>query len=99
QITEALAPSTLEIVNDSHLHAHHAAMRDSSSAEARIHTHFRVTITSAAFAAKPQPARHRMVYALLRDEMARAGGIHALQLKTRTPDEEQRFAANAEGGS
>lgn len=37
-----------------------------------------------------QPARHRMVYALLRDEMAQEGGIHALQLRTMTPDEEQR---------
>jgi hypothetical protein len=31
-----------------------------------------------------------MVYALLKDEMAREGGIHALQLRTRTPEEEQR---------
>jgi len=37
-----------------------------------------------------QPARHRMVYALLKEEMAREGGIHALQLRTRTPAEEQR---------
>jgi len=47
-------------------------------------------ITSAAFEAKMQPARHRMVYALLKDEMAQEGGIHALQLRTRTPDEERR---------
>jgi len=31
-----------------------------------------------------------MVYALLKEEMAREGGIHALQLRTRTPAEEQR---------
>lgn len=37
-----------------------------------------------------QPARHRMVYALLRDEMARENGIHALQLRTLTPQEEER---------
>ena len=37
-----------------------------------------------------QPARHRMVYALLKEEMARDGGIHALQLRTRTPAEEAR---------
>lgn len=48
-----------------------------------------VTITSAAFQTKPQPARHRMVYALLKDEMSREGGIHALQLRTRTPEEEE----------
>lgn len=29
-----------------------------------------------------------MVYALLKEEMERAGGIHALQLRTRTPEEE-----------
>ena len=37
-----------------------------------------------------QPARHRMVYALLQDEMQRPGGIHALQLRTRTLEEEER---------
>lgn len=37
-----------------------------------------------------QPARHRMVYALLKEELAKEGGIHALQLKTKTPAEEQR---------
>ena len=31
-----------------------------------------------------------MVYALLRDEMAQEGGIHALQLRTLTPEEEER---------
>lgn len=37
-----------------------------------------------------QPARHRMVYALLKEEMAQEEGIHALQLKTMTPAEEER---------
>lgn len=50
----------------------------------------RLVITSEAFKSKLQPARHRMVYALLRDEMALEGGIHALQLKTLTPEEEER---------
>jgi BolA-like protein 1 len=31
-----------------------------------------------------------MVYALLRDEMAQEGGIHALQLRTLTPEEEEK---------
>ncbi|TQB69082.1 hypothetical protein MPDQ_002377 [Monascus purpureus] len=86
KITSALSPSTLLIRNDSHLHAHHAPMQGVASKE----THFHVTITSAAFKSKPQPARHRMVYALLKEEMSREGGIHALQLRTRTPEEEQR---------
>ena len=92
QITEALKPSHLEIHNDSSLHAHHQAMAGNTSKE----THFRVVITSEAFRSKMQPARHRMVYALLTEEMAMEGGIHALQLRTRTPEEEERQAA-AEG--
>ncbi|KAL8646640.1 MAG: hypothetical protein Q9210_006022 [Variospora velana] len=89
KITEALKPSTLEIYNDSAKHAHHKAMQESVSRE----THFRIVITSEAFKSKMQPARHRMVYALLKEELDRAGGIHALQLKTRTPDEEERQIA------
>jgi BolA protein len=49
-----------------------------------------VTVTSSAFQSKMQAARHRMIYALLKDEMSQEGGIHALQLKTRTPEEEQK---------
>lgn len=55
--------------------------------------HYRVVITSDAFKSKMQPARHRMVYALLKEEMDRAGGIHALQLRTKTPEEEERQLA------
>jgi len=71
------------------MHAHHKAMQGSVSRE----THFRLVITSVAFKSKMQPARHRMVYALLREELERAGGIHALQLRTRTPEEEFRQLA------
>ena len=53
-------------------------------------------ITSEAFRAKPQPARHRMVYALLKEEMDRAGGIHALQLRTKTPQEEEKLMGKQE---
>lgn len=55
-------------------------------------THFRLVVASAAFGAKMRPARHRMVYALLKDEMAAEGGIHALQLRTLTPDEDAAAA-------
>ncbi|TVY31653.1 BolA-like protein [Lachnellula subtilissima] len=85
KITESLSPTHLEIHNDSHLHSHHKAMADSTSQE----THFRVVITSEAFKSKMQPARHRMVYKLVDEEMKKEGGIHALQLRTRTPDEEK----------
>ncbi|KAJ5580290.1 BolA-like protein [Penicillium hispanicum] len=86
KIAHAFTPTSVIIRNDSHKHAHHAPMQGSTSKE----THFHVTIISDAFESKMQPARHRMVYALLKDEMSREGGIHALQLKTKTPAEEQR---------
>ena len=47
--------------------------------------HFEATVVSAAFAGKLPLARHRMVYATLGELMG--GAIHALALKTVTPDE------------
>lgn len=37
QITEALNPTILEAINESHLHAHHAAMKGNTNKE----THFK----------------------------------------------------------
>lgn len=67
-------------------------MRDRvpSAGEVVPETHFRVEVASSAFAGKMQAARHRMVYALLKEEMQREGGLHALQLQTRTPEEEEK---------
>lgn len=95
QVTEALKPTRLEISNDSAAHSHHRAMEGSVSKE----THFSLNIVSEAFKSKMQPARHRMVYALLKEELERAGGIHALQLRTKTPEEEDKQAAKAQAGT
>ena len=62
------------------------------AASTSTETHFRLVITSEAFRSRMQPARHRMVYALLKEELEREGGVHALQLKTRTLEEEERQA-------
>ena len=47
--------------------------------------HFEATVVSAGFAGKLPLARHRMVYATLGGRMG--GEIHALQLRTLTPEE------------
>ncbi len=47
--------------------------------------HFEATVICSAFAGKLPLARHRMVYATLGDRMG--GEIHALSLKTLTPNE------------
>ena len=50
--------------------------------------HFEALVVSEAFAGKLPLARHRMVYATLGDRMG--GEIHALALKTPTPEEAAR---------
>ncbi|HZX69540.1 MAG TPA: BolA/IbaG family iron-sulfur metabolism protein [Rhodanobacter sp.] len=47
--------------------------------------HFEATVVASQFAGKLPLARHRLVYATLGDLMG--GAIHALALKTLTPEE------------
>lgn len=86
KINNKFVPTRLEIYNDSHLHRHHKAMAGSTSAE----THFRLVITSGEFRDKTQIKRHRLVNELLKEDLAREGGIHALQLRTMTPEEDEK---------
>ena len=78
RLTAALAPSALEIVDESHRHAGHAGARDGRG-------HFRVTITSAAFAGLGPVQRHRRVYAALGELMQT--DIHALAITASAPDD------------
>lgn len=78
RLRAALAPDTLDIIDDSVAHAGHAGARDGG--------HFTVRIVSAAFAGKTLIQRHRLIYAALADLMHR--DIHALSIsKAQTPDE------------
>jgi BolA family transcriptional regulator, general stress-responsive regulator len=74
----ALAPESLEIVDDSARHAGHAGARDGRG-------HFNVRIVSRAFAGLTPLARHRLVYAALGDMMQT--DIHALSIFARAPGE------------
>ena len=78
KLTQALAPSHIEIVDESHLHAGHAGARGGGG-------HYAVTIVSDAFAGLGPAQRHRLVYKALAAAMNRE--IHALALKTLTPEE------------
>lgn len=75
KLTSGLDPQHLEVVNESHMH----------NVPAGSESHFKVTVVSAGFEGKPLVARHRMVNALLAEELA--GPVHALALHTYTPDE------------
>ncbi|CAG8469393.1 7177_t:CDS:2 [Funneliformis caledonium] len=81
KLTEALSPTSLEIINESHLHAHHQAMKDVTSKE----THFCVSVVSDQFEGKNLMQRHRLIYGLLNEELKT--GVHALSIKAKTPKE------------
>ena len=74
-----LAPVAMDLADDSADHAGHAeAMRQGGG-------HFSLTIVSEAFVGQSRVRRHQQVYALLSDLIP--SQIHALQLRTLTPDE------------
>jgi BolA protein len=79
KLEKAFAPSRLTIEDESHKHHGHAGHRPG------IETHFNVVIVAAAFEGRPRVARHRMVMAVLADEIGNP--VHALALKVLTPDE------------
>lgn len=78
-----LNPTSVKIFNDSHKHSHHRSMQD---ADNTVESHFRIEIISDEFKGKGLPARHRMIYKLLDDEI-NIDKVHALQLKTKTVEE------------
>ncbi len=78
RLREAFSPASLDVVDESHLHAGHAGAKSGGG-------HFDVTIVSARFAGENQISRHRMIYQALDDLMR--GEIHALSIKAYTPDE------------
>lgn len=76
-IEQALAPDSLEIIDDSARHAGHAG--------ARAGGHFRVTLVAEAFRGRSPLERHRLVYEAVASLMQ--SGVHALNIVARTPDE------------
>ena len=79
KLTEAFAPSRLEIEDDSSRHAGHAGATPGGE------SHFNVLIESAAFAGASKVVRQRLVYKALAHELS--GPVHALTLKALAPGE------------
>ena len=78
QLEQAFAPESLDIEDESHLHAGHAGAKSGGG-------HFVVTLVSKQFSGKTLIQRHRMVYEALNEMMKKE--IHALNIKAYTPDE------------
>lgn len=78
---EALAPSVLQVENESHRH----------NVPPNSETHFKVTLVSQQLDGLMPVKRHQQVYKLLADELA--GPVHALALHLYTPAEWQARGA------
>lgn len=75
KLSNILAPSVLEIHNESPLHG----------LQASAERHFRVVAVSELFRDRARVERHRMVTTILAEELAQ--GVHALSIQTFTPEE------------
>lgn len=76
-LERALAPLSIEVIDDSARHAGHAGAREGG--------HYRVTLVAPAFAGRPRLERHRLVYSAVAPLLGR--GIHALSIIAHAPDE------------
>ena len=79
RLSETLAPSHLEVINDSAHHAGHSG--DDGSGE----SHFTVVVESAAFAGLNRVARQRLVNKALAELLE--NHVHALAIRARAPGE------------
>ncbi|PYE89038.1 BolA family protein [Phyllobacterium leguminum] len=90
KLRSAFTPQSLEIINESHLHAghHHNDSGHHDAFDGRGETHFRVRIVSDAFTGMDRVARHRAINLTLKEELE--SGVHALALEPSAPGETTR---------
>ena len=81
KLNDAFAPESIDVVDESHLPEGHAGHRPGGQ------SHFRIYIVSQAFAGKSRIDRHRMINAVLADDLA--GGVHALAIHASAPGEKR----------
>ena len=83
-LNAAFAPEILRVMDDSAHHAGHVGTQGSTG-----QTHYSILLVSPAFRGMARVARSRAVHAVLAGEFGavQAGGMHALALTLRTPEE------------
>ncbi|MCF6281056.1 MAG: BolA family transcriptional regulator [Candidatus Polarisedimenticolaceae bacterium] len=79
QLESTFSPLSLELIDESHLHAGHGAKGG----------HYKLHIVADAFSGKSLLQRHRLVYDALNDLMN--SEIHALSIQAKTPSEMERL--------
>lgn len=88
-LTVAFAPEVLRVTDDSAHHAGHVGARGSAGQGAVGETHYSVLLVSEGFRGMNRVARSRAVHKALAGEFGavESGGMHALALTLRTPEE------------
>ncbi|MCE2871707.1 MAG: BolA family transcriptional regulator [Oxalobacteraceae bacterium] len=80
-LTAGLEPKTLDIADESAMHAGHAGAASGGG-------HYRLHLVSSRFEGVGKVGRHRLVYDCLREMMQK--DIHALAMTLLTPDEAEK---------
>lgn len=73
KLNKGLSPESLEVINESHLHAGHAGSPGTGE------SHFRVKVRASEFKGKSRLAMHQRINQLLSEELN--GQIHALAIE------------------
>ena len=75
KLAAALEPASLEVIDESPLHAGHSGARPDGE------SHFRVKVVSKAFEGKSLVQRHRMINEILAEELKER--VHALAISAK----------------
>jgi BolA family transcriptional regulator, general stress-responsive regulator len=77
KLRESFAPAALEVIDESHQHAGHSGSRPDGE------SHFRVVIVAEVFRGKSRVEQHRMVNAVLAEDLRER--VHALAIQSSAP--------------
>lgn len=77
KLRQSFAPAALDVIDESHQHAGHSGSRPDGE------SHFRVKIVAEAFRGKSRVEQHRMVNAVLAEELRER--VHAMAIQSSAP--------------
>jgi len=80
KLQETFNPSQLEVIDESHKHAHHRGAAEHAAEGGSPESHIHVIIVSTAFANMGTLAKHRAVMDAVSDEVAK---VHAFSVEAR----------------
>ena len=80
KLKQSFTPSQLDVIDESHKHAHHRGAHEHAAEGGSAESHFHVVIISKKFEGMSRLAKHRAVLDVLKEEVAQ---IRAFSLDAR----------------